>query len=88
MLNEKFGDGIMSAISFSTNVKKETDEAGNPWVVITLRGKWYRGLHLMLLDLQSADKVHQATIHPLLNPLLLPASNTLCNPPEIDTIFS
>ena len=40
ILNEKFGDGIMSAISFSTNVKKETDEKGD-WVVITLRGKWY-----------------------------------------------
>lgn len=26
VLNEKFGDGIMSAISFSTNVKKETDD--------------------------------------------------------------
>ena len=39
VLNEKFGDGIMSAISFSTNVKKETDDKGD-WVVITLRGKW------------------------------------------------
>ncbi|KAI9671447.1 MAG: Cyanate hydratase [Alyxoria varia] len=39
VLNEKFGDGIMSAISFSTNVKKETDEKGD-WVVITMRGKW------------------------------------------------
>jgi len=39
ILNEKFGDGIMSAIAFSTNVKKETDEKGD-WVVITLRGKW------------------------------------------------
>ena len=40
VINEKFGDGIMSAISFSTNVKKETDDKGD-WVVITLRGKWY-----------------------------------------------
>ncbi|EKG20503.1 Cyanate lyase [Macrophomina phaseolina MS6] len=39
VLNEKFGDGIMSAISFSTTVKKETDEKGD-WAVITLRGKW------------------------------------------------
>ena len=39
ILNEKFGDGIMSAISFSTTVKKETDEKGE-WAVITLRGKW------------------------------------------------
>ncbi|KAJ5398083.1 Cyanate lyase C-terminal [Penicillium cosmopolitanum] len=41
VLNEKFGDGIMSAISFSTKVEKETDEDGNNWAVITLRGKWF-----------------------------------------------
>ncbi|KAJ6096107.1 cyanate hydratase [Penicillium sp. IBT 16267x] len=41
VLNEKFGDGIMSAISFSTKVEKETDADGNNWAVITLRGKWY-----------------------------------------------
>ena len=41
VLNEKFGDGIMSAISFSTKVEKETDEDGNNWAVITMRGKWY-----------------------------------------------
>jgi cyanate lyase len=40
VLNEKFGDGIMSAISFSTKVEKEVDESGNAWAVITLRGKW------------------------------------------------
>jgi len=39
VLNEKFGDGIMSAISFSSKVEKETDDKGD-WVVITLRGKW------------------------------------------------
>ena len=41
VLNEKFGDGIMSAISFSTKVEKETDKDGNNWAIITLRGKWY-----------------------------------------------
>ncbi|KAJ5121544.1 uncharacterized protein N7515_009505 [Penicillium bovifimosum] len=40
VLNEKFGDGIMSAIAFSTKVEKETDAQGNDWAVITLRGKW------------------------------------------------
>jgi len=40
ILNEKFGDGIMSAIAFSTKVEKETDKDGNNWAVITLRGKW------------------------------------------------
>ena len=44
VLNEKFGDGIMSAISFSTKVEKETDKDGNNWAVITLRGKWYVSL--------------------------------------------
>jgi cyanate lyase len=39
ILNEKFGDGIMSAIAFSSKVEKETDDKGD-WVVITLRGKW------------------------------------------------
>jgi cyanate lyase len=39
VLNEKFGDGIMSAISFSTKVEKETDDKGE-WAKITLRGKW------------------------------------------------
>ncbi|KZF26508.1 cyanate hydratase [Xylona heveae TC161] len=39
VLNEKFGDGIMSAISFSTKVEKETDDKGD-WAVITMRGKW------------------------------------------------
>jgi cyanate lyase len=39
ILNEKFGDGIMSAITFSTKVEKETDEKGD-WVKITWRGKW------------------------------------------------
>ncbi|KAI5806922.1 cyanate lyase C-terminal domain-containing protein [Geopyxis carbonaria] len=40
VLNEKFGDGIMSAISFSTKVEKEVDENGAEWAVITMRGKW------------------------------------------------
>ncbi|KAI8943100.1 Cyanate hydratase [Plenodomus lindquistii] len=39
VLHEKFGDGIMSAISFSTKIEKETDEKGE-WAKITLRGKW------------------------------------------------
>jgi len=40
VLNEKFGDGIMSAIAFSTKVEKDVDENGVTWAVITLRGKW------------------------------------------------
>lgn len=41
ILNEKFGDGIMSAIGFSTKVERETDKDGQVYAVITLRGKWY-----------------------------------------------
>ncbi|KJZ70086.1 Cyanate hydratase [Hirsutella minnesotensis 3608] len=41
VLNEKFGDGIMSGICFSTRVDKETDTDGNTWAIITLRGKWW-----------------------------------------------
>jgi cyanate lyase len=48
VLNEKFGDGIMSAISFSTKIEKETDEKGE-WAKITLRGKWY--VKLLALDM-------------------------------------
>ena len=38
-MNEKFGDGIMSAISFSTKVEKEVASDGI-YAVITMRGKW------------------------------------------------
>lgn len=40
IMNEKFGDGIMSAIAFSTKVEKEVDEQGVAWVNISMRGKW------------------------------------------------
>ncbi|PMB67158.1 Cyanate hydratase [Beauveria bassiana] len=40
VLNEKFGDGIMSAINFSAKVDKEVAENGDEYAVITLRGKW------------------------------------------------
>jgi cyanate lyase len=32
VMNEKFGDGIMSAIAFSTHVEKEVDKDGVTWV--------------------------------------------------------
>jgi len=38
-MNEKFGDGIMSAINFSTKVEKETEKDGTEYCKITLRGK-------------------------------------------------
>ena len=40
VMNEKFGDGIMSAICFNTKVEKEVDETGAAWAIITLKGKW------------------------------------------------
>ena len=52
VINEKFGDGIMSAISFSTKVEKETDEKGE-WVKITLRGKWYEHVTRAMLRLRE-----------------------------------
>ncbi|KAI2028343.1 Cyanate hydratase [Ophidiomyces ophidiicola] len=56
ILNEKFGDGIMSAISFSTNVEKETDADGNNWAVITLRGKWSAPPLLRFPNLRSTNR--------------------------------
>lgn len=53
VLHEKFGDGIMSAISFSTKVEKETDEKGD-WAVITWRGKWYANRARSFLNADSA----------------------------------
>lgn len=41
ILNEKFGDGIMSAIAFKTHIDREKDEQGNDWAVITMKGKWH-----------------------------------------------
>ncbi|KAJ3544121.1 hypothetical protein NM208_g3220 [Fusarium decemcellulare] len=55
ILNEKFGDGIMSAICFSTTVDKEVDEAGSPWVVITLKGKCCNGFGPSTKKPQSSD---------------------------------
>ena len=55
VLNEKFGDGIMSAISFSTKVEKEVDKDGNSWAVITLRGKWYDSPDLLYVAGSLAD---------------------------------
>jgi cyanate lyase len=58
VLNEKFGDGIMSAISFSTKIEKETDEKGE-WAKITLRGKWYVVLlHIRLIHADYLQGCH------------------------------
>ncbi|HEX2574162.1 MAG TPA: cyanase [Polyangia bacterium] len=38
--HEIFGDGIMSAIDMSVDIKKVEDPAGTPRMVITLNGKW------------------------------------------------
>lgn len=40
VMNEKFGDGIMSGVCFKTDVDKEVDENGAAWAVITMKGKW------------------------------------------------
>ena len=59
VLNEKFGDGIMSAIAFSTKVEKEVDEQGNAWAVITLRGKWYAVTHSRSSTLDEGTNAHR-----------------------------
>lgn len=56
VINEKFGDGIMSAISYSTKVEKEVDDKGE-WVKITLRGKWY----VLLNDSSDAIDIRYPT---------------------------
>lgn len=38
--HELFGDGIMSAIDMSVDIKKVEDPAGTPRMVLTLNGKW------------------------------------------------
>jgi cyanate lyase len=57
VLNEKFGDGIMSAISFSTKVEKEVDDKGE-WAKITLRGKWYGHILVYLANANSDSGCH------------------------------
>ena len=39
VIQEKFGDGIMSAIDFTMDVKKETDPKGDR-VIVTMNGKF------------------------------------------------
>lgn len=63
VLNEKFGDGIMSGISFSTKVEKETDEKGD-WAKITLRGKWC--VYLYGFDIRNMLIQVQATVRKIL----------------------
>lgn len=62
VMNEKFGDGIMSAIAFSTHVEKEVDKDGVTWVNIKLRGKWYD----LLEFLDAVTDILQASLHPIL----------------------
>jgi cyanate lyase len=40
--HELFGDGIMSAIDLSVDIRKEEDPPGVPRMVLTLNGKWLR----------------------------------------------
>jgi cyanate lyase len=59
VMNEKFGDGIMSAICFSSKVEKEVDESGASWVVITLKGKWYARFRLRYSPCSSLSSCPQ-----------------------------
>ena len=55
VMNEKFGDGIMSAIAFSTHVEKEVDKDGVTWVC---RGRFT--LYLWLLSLDRSTSSYEA----------------------------
>ncbi|QIW94655.1 hypothetical protein AMS68_000173 [Peltaster fructicola] len=67
ILNEKFGDGIMSAISFSTTVKKETDEKGSHSLDSRYRSNAYpsRDTFFVTIEvvLSAADMVASLTEH-------------------------
>lgn len=41
LINEKFGDGIMSAIDFTIDIDNQEDPKGDR-VVVTLNGKFWR----------------------------------------------
>jgi len=63
ILNEKFGDGIMSAIAFSTKVEKEVDEQGVQWAVITLRGKWWVALNFTCDIMGGRFEIEKLTLN-------------------------
>lgn len=74
VLNEKFGDGIMSAIAFSTHVDKEVDKDGVTWVNIKMRGKWC----VAGLGLWCRANLQQASFHPLLGTMIAASTCTQC----------
>jgi cyanate lyase len=65
VINEKFGDGIMSAIAYSTKVEKETDKDGVVWVNITMRGKW--SVQSMYANKGAELTRKQAAVHEILD---------------------
>ena len=66
VINEKFGDGIMSAIAFSTKVEKEVDPQGVAWVNISMRGKWYVALYCLTCFFETSLSFVKASIHSIL----------------------
>ncbi|KAM3502914.1 hypothetical protein MY11210_008906 [Beauveria gryllotalpidicola] len=60
VLNEKFGDGIMSAINFSAKVDREEGENGDEYAVITLRGKCALGF--LTPDFEQVAKVNNGLL--------------------------
>ncbi|KAF7542763.1 hypothetical protein G7Z17_g11304 [Cylindrodendrum hubeiense] len=55
ILNEKFGDGIMSAIAFSTKVDKEVDEAANGLLCACLIRRVGRLRNVPLVTVKPGD---------------------------------
>lgn len=57
VLNEKFGDGIMSAISFSTHVEKEVDKDGVTWVSCYCENRTIAELNTFIGQHQASRQV-------------------------------
>lgn len=67
VLNEKFGDGIMSAISFSTHVEKEVDKDGVTWVSCHRKNLTITELSMVIGQHQASRQM--AAILPILDHL-------------------
>jgi cyanate lyase len=75
VLNEKFGDGIMSAISFSTHVEKEVDKDGVTWVSCYFENLTIAALNMFIGQHQASRQV--AAILPILDHLYILGGRTM-----------
>lgn len=78
VLNEKFGDGIMSAIAFSTKVEKEVDNDGVTWVSCEAMVKVW-----LTRTGQYPSSWKMVTIHQILDRTIKSSSPSLYRTPDI-----